>query len=110
LLSRDVPQQRLDETALAQPALFVFQAAMAQLLRRMGLEPAVVIGHSIGELTAAYVAGVFDLDGALELVAERSRLMQTMPRGAMLSVFAGDAEIAPLLPDQVEVAVVHRPN
>ncbi len=110
LLSPDVPQRRLEETALAQPTLFVFQVAMAQLLRGMGLEPAAAIGHSIGEVAAAYVAGVFDLDGALELVAARSRLMQTMPAGAMLSVFAGDAEIASLLPAGVEVAVVHRSN
>lgn len=110
VLSPDLPQTRLDETALAQPALFVFQVAMAQLLRSMGLEPAAAIGHSVGELAAAYVAGVFDLDGALELVAERSRLMQTVPGGAMLSVFAGEAEITALLPLGAEVAVTHRPN
>jgi acyl transferase domain-containing protein len=110
LISPEVDDERLEMTALAQPALFVFEIATAHLLRTMGLEPAAAIGHSVGEIAAAYIAGVFDLDGALELVAARSRLMQPMAAGLMLAVFAAESDIAALLPDNVEIAGVHRPD
>lgn len=110
LVSEDLDDQRLEDTAIAQPTLLVFQIATAHLLRAMGLEPAVVIGHSVGEISAAYVAGVFTLDGALELVAARSRMMRAMPRGAMLAVFTGEADVRSLLADGVEIAGIHRPD
>jgi acyl transferase domain-containing protein len=102
--------RRLQETALAQPALFTIEAATARLLQSFGIEPAAVVGHSVGEIAAAWVAGALDLEGALTLVAARGRMMQAMAPGAMLSVWAAEAELRPLLPEGVEIAAVNGPE
>ncbi|MEE8526588.1 MAG: SDR family NAD(P)-dependent oxidoreductase, partial [Thermoanaerobaculia bacterium] len=70
---------QIDEAAWAQPALFAIEVALAELWRSWGIEPAAVLGHSLGEYAAACVAGVFDLEDGLQLVAERGRLMQELP-------------------------------
>jgi len=77
---------RLQQTAIAQPALFVVEYALAQLWMSWGVQPAAMIGHSIGEYVAACLAGVFSLEDALSLVVTRGKLMQQQPKGAMLSV------------------------
>ena len=84
--SSEVARQMLHQTALAQPALFVVEYAMARLWMSWGITPAAMIGHSIGEYVAACLAGVFSLADALALVVDRGRLMQQMPAGAMLAV------------------------
>jgi acyl transferase domain-containing protein len=71
--------ERLKQTYLAQPALFVIEYAMAKLLMEWGIRPQAMVGHSIGEFVAACLAGVFSLEDALKLVAVRGRLMQQMP-------------------------------
>jgi acyl transferase domain-containing protein len=82
----------LDDTALAQPALFAFQYALARLWRSWGIEPAAVMGHSMGEFAAACVAGVFSVEDALGLVAERGRLVSKLPPGGtMVAVLASEA-------------------
>ncbi|MFP3940065.1 MAG: beta-ketoacyl synthase N-terminal-like domain-containing protein, partial [Thermoanaerobaculia bacterium] len=88
---------RLQETALAQPALLAVEYALARLWESWGLEPEAMVGHSVGEYTAACLAGVVSLEDALALVAARGRLMQSMPSGAMLAVSRSEEEVLPLL-------------
>ena len=100
----------LRQTANAQPALFVISYALAELWRSWDVVPDAMIGHSVGELVAATVAGVFELPDALHLVATRGRLMQAMPPGAMLAVHLDEAQVGSLLPAEVEVATVNGPG
>jgi acyl transferase domain-containing protein len=85
-------EQQLNKTQNTQPALFVFEYALAKQLMAWQIKPAAMIGHSLGEYVAACVAGVFSLEDALKLVAERSRLMQSAPSGGMLAVRATQAQ------------------
>jgi amino acid adenylation domain-containing protein len=101
--------RRLERTSLAQPALFVIEHALARLWMSWGVRPAAFLGHSVGELVAACLAGVFRLEDALALVAERGRLMEAMPEGAMLAVPLPEAEVVPLLDGGLALAAVNAP-
>lgn len=105
----EVAAQQLQQTAITQPALFVIEYALAQLWLSWGIRPQAMIGHSIGEYTAACLAGVFSLEDALTLVAERGRLMQSLPGGAMLAVSLAADDIRPLLPDGLSLAAINGP-
>ncbi len=88
-------EESLDDTAWTQPALFALEAALVELYRSLGVEPAVVLGHSVGEYAAAYAAGVFGLEEGLRLIAERGALMGALPAGgSMAAVFAGADRVA----------------
>jgi acyl transferase domain-containing protein/acyl carrier protein len=85
----------IHETAWTQPALFAVEYGLAQLWRSWGIEPAAVLGHSVGEYVAACVAGVFSLEDGLRLIAERGRLMQALPPGgSMAAIFAPVSDVA----------------
>ena len=82
-------EEALRNTTFAQPALFAVEMALARLWQSWGIQPDVVMGHSVGQYAAACVAGVFDLDDGARLIAERGRLFGTLPAGGrMVAVFA----------------------
>ena len=104
----------LDQTSYTQPALFAVEYALAQLWRSWGIEPAVMLGHSVGEYVAACVAGVYDLADGLKFIARRAALMQAVPgRGAMTAVMAREPRVRQALEGleaRVRIAALNAPE
>ncbi|MFD6156426.1 type I polyketide synthase [Nocardia sp. NPDC060256] len=110
VLYQDRDNELLRQTRITQPALFVVEYALARLWQHRGIRPAAMAGHSVGEYVAACLAGVFDFEDALAIVAARGERMQSMPPGAMLSVALPWRELAERLPDEVELAAANAPR
>ncbi|GJD16866.1 beta-ketoacyl synthase [Rivularia sp. IAM M-261] len=102
--------QKLQQTAITQPALFVIEYALAKLWMAWGVRPEMMIGHSIGEYVAATLAGVFSLEDALAIVATRGKLMQQCKSGAMLSIGLPEKEVQQLLQQEVSLAASNAPS
>ncbi|MDI9240388.1 amino acid adenylation domain-containing protein [Lysobacter sp. LF1] len=101
--------QALLPTSVMQPATFAIEYALARLWMSLGVTPAAMIGHSIGEFVAATLAGVFELRDALHLVARRGALMQAQPAGAMLSIRLPADAVRQRLPDDLSLAAENSP-
>ena len=105
---------RIDETEYAQPALFALHVALAELWRRFGIAPVAVLGHSIGEIAAATIAGALSIEDGLRFAAHRGRLMQSLPRdGAMAAIFADAADVARAIAEtggRVSIAAFNGPR
>lgn len=101
---QDIQANPLSRTVLAQPAMFVVEYALAQLLMSWGIQPAAMIGYSLGEYTAACLADVLSLPDALMLVARRARLIEALDKGSMLTAALPFADIRPFLDDDISLA------
>lgn len=110
----DEADSHMAETRIAQPANFVIQVGLAAMWQARGIEPAAIVGHSVGEVAAAYIAGVYSLADAVKVSYERSRIQQKAAGlGAMLAVGLGEREAAALLGEydgQVSVAAANSPD
>lgn len=102
--------KQLERPSLALPALLTIQVAQARLLMSWGVQPTAMLGHSMGEYTAAHLAGVFTLDEALTLVELRGRLFESLPEGAMLSVPMAEADVRALMTPELSVSVINAPK
>lgn len=100
----------LMDTGYTQPAMFTLELALARWWMSLGVKPAAVLGHSVGEFVGAHLAGVFTLEQAIALVALRARLIRELPRGAMLSVRCSAASLEGRLPPEVQVAAANGPE
>jgi acyl transferase domain-containing protein/NADPH:quinone reductase-like Zn-dependent oxidoreductase/SAM-dependent methyltransferase/acyl carrier protein len=112
-LTADESESRLRETAIAQPAIFAIQVALAALWRSWGVTPDAIIGHSVGEVAAAHVAGVLDLEDAVTVIYHRGRSTHSAPPGRMLAVALSPEEAALLIApygDRATVAAYNSPT
>lgn len=95
------------KTEYTQPALFIVEYCLAKLLMHYGIIPDVLMGHSVGEFTAACLAGIFSLEDAVKLIITRAQLMQNMPEGKMIAVKAGRSVVDSLLGERIDLASIN---
>ncbi|HSF33881.1 MAG TPA: type I polyketide synthase, partial [Candidatus Tectomicrobia bacterium] len=107
---REEAGTQLTRTAIAQPALFTIEVALSRVWMEWGILPKAMLGHSIGEYVAAYLAGVFTLEEALAVVAQRGYLMDQMPSGSMLALPLAEREALEWLGDELSLAAVNGPQ
>ncbi|HEY6390642.1 MAG TPA: amino acid adenylation domain-containing protein, partial [Bryobacteraceae bacterium] len=100
----------LQQTSIAQPAIFTIEYALAKQWMSWGIQPQAMLGHSVGEFVAACLADVFSLSDALALVAARGRMMQELPHGKMLSVRASSEKIQRYVGPELSIAALNSPN
>ena len=99
--------EQITQTFITQPALVTIEYSLARLWNHFGISPSALVGHSIGEYTAACIAGVFSLEDALQLVAARGRLMQALPSGSMLAIPLSKEDVQPYLSPEISLAVLN---
>jgi acyl transferase domain-containing protein/NADPH:quinone reductase-like Zn-dependent oxidoreductase/SAM-dependent methyltransferase/aryl carrier-like protein len=113
-LTRDESSSRLDETAIAQPAIFAIQVALARLWKHWGVEPDAVVGHSVGEVAAAHIAGALSFEDALAVILHRGRCMDyASAQGKMLAVGVSEGEAAERIrgfEDRISLAAINGPS
>ena len=108
--NNELASERLKQTAMTQPALFVTKLATAKLWRSWGVHPSAMIGHSVGEYVAACLAGVFSVQDGLRLIAARGRLIQQQPTGSMLAVFRPPQDVVAFLGGSTSLAAENSPS
>lgn len=110
----DSENARLHDTAIAQPAIYSIQMALVELWRSLGVRPSAVLGHSVGEFAAAATAGLFSLEAGLTLVAQRGRLMQSLPAGGRMVALSQPVDVVTAAlaahDDAVSIAAVNGPD
>lgn len=113
-LTASEAKSRINETQIAQPAIFAVQVALNALWRSWGIEPDVIIGHSVGEVAAAHVAGVLSLEDAIQVIFQRSRVQaKAAGKGKMLAVGLSSEEVGSYLEgyeEKVSIAAINSPN
>ncbi|MES2660595.1 MAG: amino acid adenylation domain-containing protein [Verrucomicrobiota bacterium] len=105
---RDEAERDISRTIFTQPCIFTIEYALAKLWMSWGIQPSLLIGHSIGEYVAAVIAGTFKLENALHLLSNRARLMQDLPAGGMLAIRAGADQLT--LPPGIDLAAINSPQ
>ena len=103
-------EELISQTLYTQPALFTVEYSLARLLMEYGIQPAAMVGHSIGEYVAACISCVFSLEDALKIVVRRAQLMQQQPRGVMLSISAPLEHFKSGLSDETEISLINAPQ
>ncbi len=107
---RDPAAEKLEETIYNQPSLFTIEYALARLWQSWGITPERIVGHSMGEYVAASLADVFSLPDALRLIVARAKLVQALPRAAMLAVMLPERDVLPLLPPELSISLINGPS
>lgn len=102
--------EKLKNTLYTQPAIFIMEYAMAKLWMSWGIQPTILLGHSIGEFVAAHFAGIFSLEDALKLISERARLVSKIKKGSMLSVRLDAERLETLLLPGLSIAAINSNN
>jgi phthiocerol/phenolphthiocerol synthesis type-I polyketide synthase E len=108
--SNDASQNRLRRSTIALSSLLAIEYSLARLWIKLGVRPHAMIGHSLGEYTAACLAGVFSLEDALHLVSKRGQLLDSLPRGAMISVALSEGEVCALIDGRLSLAAINAPR
>jgi phthiocerol/phenolphthiocerol synthesis type-I polyketide synthase E len=109
-LWQQADETQLNDPVVAQPLIFSVEYSLAQAWQAWGIVPSAVVGHSLGEITAATVAGIFTLHDAVKVVTIRSQALQYAPPGGMIAVAAPEHEVRPYLTDEVRIAVINGPT
>ena len=109
-LWQQADETQLNDPVVAQPLIFAVEYSLAQAWQAWGITPSAVVGHSLGEITAATVAGIFTLHDAVRVVTIRSQALQYAPPGGMIAVAAPEQEVRPYLTDEVRIAVINGPT